>query len=302
MKYAYFKGKIVPIEEAKISIMTHAFNYGTGVFEGIRGYYNEKENTTYLLHLKEHYERLRKSAKILKINIRESNEELAKITIELSKKHNYKEDFYIRPIAYKSSEKVGVRLHDLESDLAIFTVPFGPYLDTTKGIRTMVSSWTRIDDNMIPARGKVCGAYVNSAFSKTEAMENGYDEALVLTKDGHISEGSAENIFIVRDGALITPPVTENILEGIVRKSIIEILENELNLKVIERRIDRTELYIADEIFLCGTGAQISPVTEVDKRVIGDSSMGRITKSLQNIYFNIVRGQNEKYMKWLTKI
>lgn len=302
MKYAYFKKNIVPIESAKISIMTHAFNYGTGVFEGIRGYFNEKEKAIYILHLKEHYKRLRNSAKILKINIKETDEELANITIELAKKHDYKEDFYIRPIAYKSSERIGVRLHDLEDDLAIFTAPFGPYLDITKGIKTMVSSWTRIDDNMIPARGKICGAYVNSAFSKTEAMENGYDEALVLTKDGHISEGSAENIFIVRDGILITPPVTENILEGIVRKSIIELAEKELNLKIVERRIDRTELYIADEIFLCGTGAQISPVAEVDKRVIADGKMGNITKNLQDIYFNIVRGNNKKYMNWLTRI
>lgn len=302
MKYAYFKSKIVPMEEAKISIMTHGFNYGTGVFEGIRGYYNEKENTTYLLHLKEHYARLRNSAKLLKMQIKETNDELAQITIDLAKKHSYKEDFYVRPLVYKSSEKIGVRLHDLANDIAIFTAPFGPYLDITKGIKTMVSSWTRIDDNMIPARGKICGAYVNSAFSKSEAIENGYDEALVLTKDGHVAEGSAENIFIVRDGALITPPVTENILEGIVRKSIIELATNELNLKVIERSIDRTELYIADEIFLCGTGAQISPVSEVDKRTIADGNMGKITKGLQDIYFKIVRGQNEKYMKWLTKV
>ena len=302
MKYAYFKGKIVPIEEAKISIMTHAFNYGTGVFEGIRGYFNDKEKCSYLLHLEDHYKRFINSAKILNIVVNKSIEELSEITIELAKKHDYKEDFYVRPLAYKSSEKIGVRLHDLDDDMAIYVIPFGPYLNVSKGIKTMVSSWTRIDDNMIPARGKVCGAYVNSAFSKSEAMENGYDEAIVLTKDGHVAEGSAENIFLVRDGKLITPSVTENILEGIVRRSVIELAKNEFNIEVIERQIDRSELYVAGEIFLCGTGAQIAPVLSVDRRQVGNGKIGKVTKDLQDLYFSIVRGGNQKYKKWLTKL
>lgn len=302
MKYAYFKGKIVPIEEAKISIMTHAFNYGTGVFEGIRGYFNDKEKCSYLLHLEDHYKRFINSAKILNIVVNKSIEELSEITIELAKKHDYKEDFYVRPLAYKSSEKIGVRLHDLDDDMAIYVIPFGPYLNVSKGIKTMVSSWTRIEDNMIPARGKVCGAYVNSAFSKSEAMENGYDEAIVLTKDGHVAEGSAENIFLVRDGKLITPSVTENILEGIVRRSVIELAKNEFNIEVIERQIDRSELYVAGEIFLCGTGAQIAPVLSVDRRQVGNGKIGKVTKDLQDLYFSIVRGGNQKYKKWLTKL
>lgn len=301
MKYAYFEGQIIPFEDAKIHVMTHAFNYGTGVFEGIRGYWNAEHNQLYILKLKEHYERLFKSCQIMTIKLNKSIDELVAVTLELIRKNNYQEDIYIRPIAYKSTLAIGVRLHKLDDDFLIYLSPFGAYLDISSGINVCVSSWRRISDGMIPARAKVTGVYVNSAFSKTEAALNGYDEAIVLNDQGHVAEGSAENIFIVRDGALITPTVSEDILEGLTRKAVIEIATNEMNLPIIERPIDRTELYIADEIFLVGTGAQVSSVVTVDKRPVNDGLPGSVTKKLQDIYFNAVRGNDPKYQSWLTK-
>ncbi|MBU0580075.1 MAG: branched-chain amino acid transaminase [Candidatus Margulisbacteria bacterium] len=302
MKFAYFQGKIVPFEEAKISVMTHAFNYGTGVFEGIRAYWNDKDKQLYVLKMKEHYERFLKSCKILNIDIKKSVKELIDITTELIKKNGYKEDVYIRPLAYKSSVKIGVRLHDLEDDFTIYMSPFGDYLDVSKGIRCCVSSWTRIDDTMIPARGKITGIYVNSAFSKSEAMLNGYDEALVMDSNGHVVEGSAENLFIIRDGVAITPQVNENILEGITRQALIKMLKEEIKIEVIERAIDRSELYIADEVFLCGTGAQVSPVVEIDHKIVAAGKPGEITMKLSKIYFDAVKGINRKYSEWLTPV
>jgi branched-chain amino acid aminotransferase len=262
-KYAFFKNQIVPIEEAKISVMTHAFNYGTGVFEGIRAYWNAEDEQLYILHLAPHYERLLKSCKLLMLSIPYTVKQLCDITVELLRKEGYREDAYVRPLAYKGSEVVGVRLHNLEDHFTMFCVPFGKYIDSEEGANVCVSSWRRSDDNAVSSRGKITGSYVNAAFSKTEAMLNGFDEAIVLCSDGHVSEGSAENLFIVRDGVLITPPVTDNILEGITRSTVMQIAREELGLKVAERSIDRTELYIADEAFFCGTGVQIVAIAQI---------------------------------------
>jgi branched-chain amino acid aminotransferase len=300
--WAFFRGQFVPLQEANINVMTHAFNYGTAVFEGIRAYWNADHEQLYALDLVPHYERLRGSARFLMMELRHSPEELAQITVELLRRDNVREDAYIRPIVYKSSEVVGVRLHNLESDVTIFAVPFGQYIDTEGGIRAQVSTWRRTDDNAIPARGKLTGAYVNGALAKSEAQLNGYDEAIVLTADGHVSEGSAENLFIVRDGKLITPPVTDNILEGITRRALMRMAREELEVEVIERAVDRTELYLADEVFLCGTGAQISPVVEIDRRRIADGEPGPITRALSRTYFDAVRGRLEAYRHWLTPV
>jgi branched-chain amino acid aminotransferase len=300
--WAYFNGQFVPIGEAKISVLTHAFNYGTGVFEGIRAYWNAAHEQLYVLHLRDHYERLLRSCRIMRIEIPHSVEQLSEITLETLRRCGYHEDAYIRPIAYKSSPLIGVRLHDLDDALTVFAVPFGTYIDVDRGISCCVSSWRRTDDNAIPARSKITGAYVNAAVAKTEAQLNGYDEAIVLTQDGHVSEGSAENLFLVKGGKLITPPVTDNILEGIVRRSLMEMARDELGVEVLERSVDRTELYIADEIFLCGTGAQISPVTEIDRRPIGDGQVGPLTARLSRIYFSAVRGDVPKYRQWLTPV
>lgn len=300
--WAFFRGEFVPLREANINVMTHGFNYGTAVFEGIRAYWNADDEQLYGLELVAHYERIRSSARLLMMDVEQSAEELAQITVELLRRDGLREDVYIRPIVYKSSELIGVRLHNLESDITIFGVPFGQYIDTEGGIRAQVSTWRRTDDNAIPARGKITGAYVNGALAKSEAQLNGYDEAIVLTADGHVSEGSAENLFIVKNGALITPAVTDNILEGITRRRLIEIGREKLGVDVIERSIDRTELYSADEVFLCGTGAQISPVIEIDRRTIGSGRPGDLTRQLSRTYFDAVRGRLPAYRDWLTPV
>jgi branched-chain amino acid aminotransferase len=301
-RYAFFRGKIVPIEEAKVSIMTHAFNYGTGAFEGIRGYWNNKESQLYLFRMPEHYDRLHQSCRILKIGLPYSTKELCDTTCELLRKNGFKEDTYVRPVAFKASEGIGVKLHDLEDGYCLFAVPFGRYIEKEEGARAAVSSWRRIDDNAAPARAKCTGIYVNSALSKTEVVERGFDEAIVLTQDGHVSEGSAENIFLVRDGRLVTPAPFENILEGITRKTIMEIARSEFGIETVERRIDRSELYIADEIFFCGTGVQVAAVIEVDGRPVGNGKRGPVVKKLRDLYFAIARGMVDKYKHWCAPV
>ena len=300
--WAFFRGEFVPLREANINVMTHGFNYGTAVFEGIRAYWNADEEQLFGLELVRHFQRIHQSAHLLLMEVRQSPEELAEITLELLRRDGLREDVYIRPIVYKSSETIGVRLHNLDADITIFAVPFGQYIDTEGGIRAQVSSWRRTDDNAIPARAKITGAYVNGAFAKSEAQLNGYDEAIVLTADGHVSEGSAENLFIVKDGELITPPITDNILEGITRGRFLEIAQRDLGRVTVVRSIDRTELYTADEVFLCGTGAQISPVIEIDRRRVGTGRPGPLTIELARLYFDAVRGKVPAYRDWLTPV
>ena len=296
--YAYFKKQIVPLAEAKIGIMTHAFNYGTAVFEGIRGNWNEEEEEIYLFRVKEHYARLRKSCRIMRIDFPYSDEELRSLTTKVVEISGYREDIYIRPLAYKSSEALGVRLHDLEDDFLIFVQPFGPYLDIEKGARCCTSSWRRVEDTGIPARAKVTGIYANSALAKTEAQLNGFDEAIMLDERGHISEGSGENIFVIENGKLITPPPSSNILVGITRDTIMLLARLELGVEIVERDIDRSELYVADECFMTGTAAHVTPVVELDHRPIGDGRMGPITARLSQLYFDVIRGKNPKYAHW----
>jgi len=290
----------MPLSEAKIGIMTHALHYGTACFEGIRGNWNSEEKQIYLFRVRDHFQRLKKSCHIMKISLPYSVDELCQFTVELVEKNGYREDIYVRPLAYKSSQVVGVRLHNLEDDFLMFVIPFGPYLDINKGCRCCVSTWRRIDDNMIPPRAKVTGLYVNSALAKTEAWENGFDEAILLNQDGHVSEGSGENIFLVVEGRLVTPPSSDNILVGITRNTIIELAKNELGIDTMERSIGRNELYIADECFLTGTAAHVTPVIEIDHRRIGEGAIGEITKKLQQLYFEVVRGKNPRYIDWCT--
>jgi len=300
--WAFFRGDFVPLRDANINVMTHGFNYGTAVFEGVRAYWNADVEQLFALELIPHYERIQASARLLMMEIRHSPQELAAITVELLRRDGLREDVYLRPIIYKSSETIGVRLHNLDADITIFGVPFGQYIDTEGGIRAQVSTWRRTDDNAIPARGKITGAYVNCALAKSEAQLNGFDEAIVLTADGHVSEGSAENLFIMKSGILITPPVTDNILEGITRARLMGIARDDLGIPMVERSIDRTELYNADEVLLCGTGAQISPVIEIDRRTVGLGRPGPVTKDLSRIYFDAVRGRVPAYRDWLTPI
>lgn len=300
--WAFFRGDFVPLRDANVNVMTHGFNYGTAVFEGVRAYWNADEEQLFALELLAHYRRIKASGRLLMMEIRQSPEELAELTVELLRRDGLREDMYVRPIIYKSSETIGVRLHNLDADITIFAVPFGQYIDTEGGIRAQVSSWRRTDDNAIPARGKITGAYVNGALAKSEAQLNGFDEAIVLTADGHVSEGSAENLFIVKDGVLITPPVTDNILEGITRRRLLEIARDDLGIATLERSLDRTELYTADEVLLCGTGAQISPVIEIDRRAIGTGRPGQVTRDLSRVYFDAVRGRLPGYRDWLTPV
>ena len=266
--YAYFRQQYMPLAEAKISIMTHCLHYGTAIFEGIRGNWNSKHKQIYLFRLREHYERLHKGCRLLKIDLPHTIDELCQITVELVAKCGFEEDLYIRPLAYKSSESLGVRIHNLEDSFLVFAMPWGPYLDVDKA-KCAVSSWRRPDDNVIPPQIKITGLYINNALAKTEAVLNGMDEAIMLTPGGHVSEGSGENIFLVINGKLVTPASYNNILLGITRDTVIKLARDELGIETIERPIDRNELYTADECFLTGTAAHITPTAEIDHRRIG---------------------------------
>ncbi|HEU5374456.1 MAG TPA: branched-chain amino acid transaminase [Ktedonobacteraceae bacterium] len=295
-KELFIHGEFLPAERGVISVRAHGFAYGTGCFEGIRGYWNEQEKQVYLFRVHEHYERLLRSCKVLQMSLPYTVEQLVELSLELVRRNDQHQDVYLRPVVYKSDETIGVRLHGLQDDLIITSEPQGNYIDTT-GLKCGVSSWRRVDDNAIPARAKICGAYVNSAFAKSEAVQNGFDEAIMLTNEGHVSEGSAENIFLVVNGELVTPAPSENILLGITRETIIELARRELGMITRERQVDRTELYSADEIFMCGTGAQIAPVVEVDHRPIGTGKIGSISNTIQKLYFEVVRGKRPEYRK-----
>ncbi|MFA5104436.1 MAG: branched-chain amino acid transaminase [Candidatus Margulisiibacteriota bacterium] len=302
MKHVFFEGEFTEFENAKVSIMTHAFNYGTAVFEGIRGYWNTDKKQLFIFRLEEHYNRLVDSCKFLRIEQHYPVKELCDITVDLAKRNGYKEDIYIRPLAYKSDKKIGLGLVGVSDDLCIYLAPFGDYIDISNGIRVCTSTWRRTDDISAPARAKATGNYVNSSLAKSEAIEGGFEEAIMLSHDGHVSEGSGENIFMVRNGKIFTPPVTDNILEGITRDSVIRLAKDKLGIDIIERSIDRSELYICDELFFCGTGAQISPIIEVDRRLVRHGKVGEITTKLQKAYFSVVRGDDPKYKDWVTPV
>lgn len=301
-KYVFFRGELVPYEKAKVSVLTHALNYGTGTFEGIRGYWNEDHHELYLLKMGPHFERIHQSARILHMDLHYPVAQLEQIALDLVRKNDFREDIYVRPLLYLADERIGVKLHGLKADFTMFAVPMKDYIPTS-GITTQVSSWRRIDDNAVPARAKITGAYINSALAKSEAHDNGFDEAILLNADGHVSEGSAMNLFMVRDGKLVTPGVNENILEGVTRRAVCQIAYEELGIPCEDRSIDRTELYIADELFLCGTGAQIAPIISVDGRKVGGTGkVGPITERIMGIYTRAVRGNYHRFREWLTPV
>jgi branched-chain amino acid aminotransferase len=299
--YAYFQKQFVPLAEAKVSIMTTAFHYGTAIFEGIRGNWNSEQKQIYIFRLKEHYERLVDGCRVLMIKTPHSLDELCQITVKLVEMCQFEEDLYIRPLAYKSAERLGVRLHDVEDDFLCLVIPWGPYLDMDKA-RCATSSWRRPDYNVIPPNAKITGLYANNALAKTEAMEKGFDEAIMLTPDGHVSEGSGENIFLVKDGKLVTPDSRSSILLGITRDTVIKLAQDELGIETVERPVEPGELYSADECFLTGTAAHLTPVGEIDDRQIANGEIGEITKKLQKLYFEVIRGNNPKYLDWCTPV
>jgi branched-chain amino acid aminotransferase len=296
--YAFFKGRVVPYKEASVGVLTHALNYGSAVFGGLRAYWNDEEQQLFIFRPEDHFKRFLQSAKLMCMELPYTADQLVEALTELMRKEELKEDSYIRPLAFFEDEIIGVRLHDLHTQLSIIALPFGRYGSNEDGQHVTVSSWRRVDDNIIPARGKIAGAYVNSAFVKTDANRAGFDEALVLNQDGHISEGSAANVFMFRNGVWATPPITDNILEGITRRSILQFMREDLKWDVVERSIDRTEIYLADEMFFAGTGVQIAAITKVDHRNVGTGQMGPNTIELKKFFLDVVRGNNAKYRGW----
>ena len=301
MSYAFLNGEFLPLSEAKVGVMTHALHYGTSVFEGIRGNWNSEQEKLYIFRLKEHYQRFLQGCKVMRIKVPHTAEELSEITLELVKLSGYRQDIYIRPLAFKGEERVAVlKLQDLTDALVIFPIPLGAYLDLNAAIRCCTSSWRRMEDTMIPPRNKIGGLYVNSILAKTEATLAGFDEAILLTNEGYVSEGAGENIFMVMNDKLITPSVSDNILSGITREAVIQLAKNELGLETVERSMRRSELYNADECFLTGTAAHLTPVGSIDNILVGDGEMGQITKKLQDLYFDVIRGRVPKYLHWCT--
>lgn len=294
----WFNNKFVPLAEANVNILTHALNYGTGVFEGIRGYFEEKQQDLFLVRPVEHYDRWKRNAGILRIGIPPGANELAELTAELCRRNRFRRHVYVRPLAYKSSARIGVA-PDQNDAYAVVVVPFGDYFDSTKGLRAGVVSWRRIEDNAIPGRAKICGAYVNSVLATDEARRNGHDEAIFLTESGHVAEGATCNLFIVRNGKLITPPGTDNILEGITRAGIIDLARSEMRLEVVERSIGRSELYICDEVFFTGTAVEVAPIVAVDHRPVGKGEVGPVAAKLRSLYVEATRGRMPAYRHWL---
>ena len=297
--YAYFDGQIRPFADCKVSIMNHTFLYGTGVFEGIRGYWDDQSNQLNVFRLPEHLKRLERSARVLRTSLPAGTDELCGIVAELCRRNGHQEDIYIRPQAYKADLVIGPELVNRTDAFFIFTLPFGKYLEKTTGMHVGVSSWRRVNDNMIPARAKVTGIYVNSSLARTEAMENGYDEAIMLNQQGYVAEGSSENLFLVRGGKLITPDNSDDILEGITRDTILTLARDELGIETEVRHVGRTELYCAEECFYTGTGAEVTPVTMIDHRAVGDGKVGAVTERIREIFFEVVRGRRPKYNHWL---
>lgn len=297
-RHAFFRGRIVPYAEARVGVLTHALNYGTGVFAGIRAYWNADEAELFVFRPEDHFRRFLESARLLDMTLPYTPGDLTDVLTALLRAELYREDCYLRPLAFYGDESIGVRLHNLTPEVSIVALPYGRYIENDESLHATVSSWRRVDDTMIPPRGKIAGAYVNSAFAKTDAQRAGFDEAIVLNQDGHVSEASAANFFLVKNGIAITPPVTDNVLEGITQRTVIELLSRELGVSVLQRSIDRSEITLADEAFLCGTGVQIAAITRVDHRPIGSGRMGPTVSALRALFFDVVRGRRPEYRAW----
>jgi branched-chain amino acid aminotransferase len=299
---ALFDGRLQPYADSKLGLLTHALNYGTGVFAGIRGYWNQEQGQLFVFRLADHVRRLHESARLLRMNLTLSEEATAAALLDLLRAEGLREDCYLRVLAFYANEVIGVRLHGLQSVLAAVAIPFGLYIDKADGAHCTVSSWRRPDDNVVPPRGKITGSYINSALAKSDAELAGFDEAILLNRDGYVSEGSGENIFLIRRGVAVTPSLDQSVLEGITRRSLMTLLREELGLTVEERRIERCELFLADEIFLTGTAAQITAVTRIDHRPVGTGQMGDVTTRLRSLFFDVVRGRSPKYRSWCSPV
>ena len=297
-RWAHLGGRLLPYSEARVGLLTHALLYGTAVFGGLRAYWNDEQEQLYLFRPEDHFRRFLASARMLRMELAATPESLTQAALELLRSEGFRQDAYLRPLAFYADETIGVRAHGLRPEVAIVAIPFGRYLDREEGAHVTVSSWRRVSDNAIPARGKITGSYVNSALAKSDAVLAGFDEALLLNDDGHLCESSAANVFLVRAGVAVTPAITDDVLEGITRATVMQILREELGVSVVERSVDRSELYVADEAFLTGTGVQISAVTRVDHRDLGTGRMGPITARLRDEYFRVVRGRAARSRSW----
>lgn len=296
----YFDGTLMPLSEANVNVASHALHYGTGCFEGIRGYWSEADAELYVLKLDEHIDRFFRSCGVLRITPPFSRDELHDLVLEVVRQNCCRSDIYIRPLAFKSTQTIKLTLGSLEDSFAIFAFPFGHYAHREGGLRVCLSSWVRIDDNAIPTRAKVCGGYVNAALASDDASRAGFDEALMLNVNGMLSEASSANVFMVRGGRLVTPALSEHILEGITRDAVIALARQELGLEIEERAVGRGEVYVADEVFLTGTGVQIEPVASVDGRPVGSGMPGPVTLQLQALYAEAARNLLPRYADWCT--
>jgi len=297
----YFNNRYVPLADAQVGILTHAFNYGTGVFDGIRGYWDDKQRELFLVRPEDHFARWKANCGMLRIDVPLAAAQLSEVTAELIRRNQFQTNVYVRPLGYKSAQRIGVIPDDRDA-FAVALVPFGDYLDSHAGLHAGVVSWRRVEDTAIPGRAKICGAYVNSALASDEARRNGFDEAIFLNQSGHVAEGATCNIFLVKGERLITPPGTENILEGITRASVIELASRELHLEIVERPVDRSELYFADEVFFTGTAVEIAPVVQVDHRPVKSGAIGPVARQLRRLYYEATRGYLAHYRHWLMRV
>ena len=300
--WVYFDGELRRYGDAHLGLLTHALHYGTGCFEGIRAYWSERQHRINVFRMSDHFARMTGNARMLHMQLPHSVEELCDITVELMRRNDFRTDVYIRPLVFKANEEIGIRFHNLRDGFMIVPVPFGAYVDTTGGIRCQVSSWRRIDDNVAPARSKATGIYINSALAKTEAFLNGFDEAILMTQDGHVCEGSAENLFIVRRGRLITPPASENIVEGITRAVL---------MAVRARRAGHRRRRARDRPQRALRRRRGAALRHRRRGVSGDRDRpaahrhgepGEVTRKLQDLYFGACKGEDDRFASWLTPI
>jgi branched-chain amino acid aminotransferase len=300
--WVYFDGRFMRYHDARVGLVAHALHHGTACFEGIRAYWNEERAQLFLLQARAHYERLHRSARVLHMTLTESPETLTELTLELLRRNDLRQDAYVRPILFKSGEVIVPAMDGIAETFAIYVTPYGKHANGSDGIRCMVSSWRRIPEQAVPLHAKITGVYINSALMKSEAIRHGYDEAISLTIDGHVCEGSVANLFMLKNGAFVTPPVHDDILEGITRQLLMDVIRRDLQLEVVERSIDRSELYTCDELLLCGTGAEILPVVEVDRCSVGTGRVGPLSCRLMSIYMSSARGESGAYADWTVPV
>jgi branched-chain amino acid aminotransferase len=300
--WVYFNGEFVRYHDVHVGLVAHALHHGTACFEGIRAYWNDRLHQLFLLQPAPHFERLHQSARMLRMQLHEPVERLVEITIELLRRNDLRQDAYVRPILYKSGEVITPAMDDIEESFGIYVTPYGKHAGATNGISCMISTWRRISDQSIPLRAKVTGAYINSALIRSEALRHGYDEAISLTMDGHVCEGSVANVFMVKGGRFVTPPVTDDVLEGVTRRLLGDLIREELCTEVEARSIDRSELYTCQELLLCGTGAEILPVVRVDGCKVGDGLVGPMSHRLMDCYAAAARGESSQRADWTVAV